>query len=177
MKRVLSLLIGCLAAGAALGQLKVEVNKIDIKGIGAPIGHVAIAAGPGGGVVLTPDLKELPPGAHGFHVHEFANCAASAREGRMEAGARAGAHWDPKKTGKHGKPDGSGHMGDLPPLQVDGSGRATKAVSAPHLKLSDLHNKALVIHAGGDNHSDQPKPNGGGAERIACGVIEPQKKR
>ena len=29
-----------------------------------------------------------------------------------------------------------------------------------------------MIHAGGDNYSDQPKPNGGGGARIACGVIE-----
>jgi len=70
-----------------------------------------------------------------------------------------------------------GHMGDLPPLQVDGSGAAKKPVTAPRLKLGDVKNKALVIHAGGDNHADQPKPNGGGGERIACGVIEPQKKR
>jgi Cu-Zn family superoxide dismutase len=176
MNRALPLLLGVLASGAALGQLKVEMNAIDIKGVGAPLGFVTITAGKGGGVVLTPDLKGLPPGPHGFHVHEFANCGARAREGKMEAGALAGSHWDPKKTGKHGRPDGDGHMGDLPPLQVDGSGRATKAVTAPRLKLDDLKNKSLVIHAGGDNFSDQPKPSGGGGERIACGVIETRKK-
>jgi len=177
MKRALPLFLGALATSAAMAQMKVDVNKIDIKGVGAPIGTVTLSEGRGGGVVLTPDLRELPPGTHGFHVHEFANCAAQARDGKMEAGALAGGHWDPKKTGRHGKPDGDGHMGDLPPLQVDAAGRATKPVSAPRLKLDDLKNKSLVIHAGGDNHSDQPKPSGGGGERIACGVIEPQKKR
>jgi Cu-Zn family superoxide dismutase len=29
-----------------------------------------------------------------------------------------------------------------------------------------------MIHAGGDNYADQPKPLGGGGERIACGVIQ-----
>ena len=28
-----------------------------------------------------------------------------------------------------------------------------------------------MIHAGGDNYSDQPQPLGGGGARIACGVI------
>jgi len=27
-----------------------------------------------------------------------------------------------------------------------------------------------MIHAGGDNYSDQPEPLGGGGGRIACGV-------
>jgi Cu-Zn family superoxide dismutase len=28
-----------------------------------------------------------------------------------------------------------------------------------------------MVHAGGDNYSDQPKPLGGGGDRIACGLI------
>ena len=177
MKRALMVLTGVLAATTAAAQLKVDMNLVDITGVGAPIGSVTITAAKGGGVSIAPDLKGLPPGEHGFHVHEFANCAAQARDGKMEAAALAGGHWDPKKTGHHGKPGGDGHMGDLPPLLVDGSGAAKKAVTAPRLKLDDVKNKALVIHAGGDNHSDQPKPNGGGGDRIACGVIEPQKNR
>ena len=42
---------------------------------------------------------------------------------------------------------------------------------APRLSMKDLPRRALVIHEAGDNQSDQPKPNGGGGERIACGVI------
>jgi Cu-Zn family superoxide dismutase len=40
------------------------------------------------------------------------------------------------------------------------------------MKLSEVKGKALMIHAGGDNFADQPKPLGGGGERIACGVIQ-----
>jgi Cu-Zn family superoxide dismutase len=29
-----------------------------------------------------------------------------------------------------------------------------------------------MIHAGGDNYSDQPVPLGGGGARIACGVVK-----
>jgi Cu-Zn family superoxide dismutase len=162
---------------AALANYKVEVNAIDIKGVGASLGTVVITESPKGGLEFKPQLKGLPPGAHGFHVHEFANCAAREKDGKMSAGEQAGGHWDPDKTGKHGAPVGGGHKGDLPPLQVAANGTATQAVIAPRLKLSDVRNKALMIHAGGDNHSDQPKPNGGGGDRIACGVIHTGEKQ
>jgi Cu/Zn superoxide dismutase len=34
-----------------------------------------------------------------------------------------------------------------------------------------VHSVAL-IHAGGDNYSDQPAPLGGGGVRLACGVAK-----
>lgn len=175
MKRHFLPAIAACMATAAIADYKVEMNAIDIKGVGQPLGTVTIAEGQGG-VTLTPDLKGLPPGSHGFHVHEFANCGAKEKDGKMSAGELAGGHWDPDKHAKHGKPGGDGHKGDLPPLDVAGDGTARKAITASHLKLADLRNKALVIHAGGDNGSDQPKPNGGGGDRIACGVIQAGQK-
>jgi Cu-Zn family superoxide dismutase len=44
-------------------------------------------------------------------------------------------------------------------------------VLAPRLKLIDVRNRALMVHAGGDNHADHPAPLGGGGGRVACGVI------
>ncbi|TXH61396.1 MAG: superoxide dismutase [Cu-Zn] SodC2, partial [Thiothrix sp.] len=61
---------------------------------------------------------------------------------------------------------------DLPALYVDSEGKATNPVLAPRLKLADLSGRALMIHAGGDNHSDHPAPLGGGGARMACGVIQ-----
>jgi Cu-Zn family superoxide dismutase len=43
-------------------------------------------------------------------------------------------------------------------------------VTAPQLKLADVRGRSLMIHEGGDNYSDTPE-NGGGAGRIACGVV------
>jgi hypothetical protein len=43
---------------------------------------------------------------------------------------------------------------------------------APHLEVADAQGHAIVIHAGGDNFSDQPAPLGGGGARIACGVVK-----
>ena len=44
---------------------------------------------------------------------------------------------------------------------------------APRIKdASQLKGRALVLHAGGDNYEDTPAPNGGGGDRIACGIIK-----
>ena len=68
-------------------------------------------------------------------------------------------------------PWGDGHLGDLPALYVDAGGQATMSVLAPRLKLADVAGRALMVHAGGDNHADHPAPLGGGGARLACGVI------
>jgi len=78
----------------------------------------------------------------------------------------AGGHYDPANTGKHLGPQGEDHKGDMPVLSVDASGKATK----PHLTVTDVKGRAIMIHSGGDNYSDQPAPLGGGGARIACGV-------
>jgi Cu-Zn family superoxide dismutase len=45
-------------------------------------------------------------------------------------------------------------------------------VLAPRLKLADVKGRALMVHAGGDNHSDHPAALGGGGARAVCGVIQ-----
>jgi|SRR5207237_10040327 len=170
------LLAASLGASMASADYKVSMNAIDIKGVGAPMGTVAISAAQNGGVQFTPDLKGLPPGQHGFHVHEHANCGAKEKDKKMSPGEMAGEHYDPKKTHKHAGPQGAGHLGDLPALEVAANGAATRPVTSAHLTLRELQGKALVIHEGGDNYSDQPKPNGGGGTRIACGVIQAGEK-
>jgi Cu-Zn family superoxide dismutase len=81
-------------------------------------------------------------------------------------------HLDPKHSGKHLGPDSTeGHSGDLPVLVVDDSGAAQISVVAPHLSVDDVLGHSIMIHAGGDNYSDQPAPLGGGGARIACGKL------
>ena len=170
MKRVL--IPALLAvAGAAHADYKVDVKRIDGLGVHESVGTVAISANPGGGVAFKPDLKNLPAGVRGFHVHEKPDCGPKEKDGRKSAGEAAGPHWDPDKTGKHAGPKGKGHRGDLPALEVATNGTATKAVVAPNLTLADLGGKSLMIHSGGDVYAEPPA-NGGGAERIACGVIK-----
>jgi len=60
----------------------------------------------------------------------------------------------------------------LPGLYVAADGSATTPVLAPRIRdLSQVHDLTLMIHAGGDNHSDHPAKFGGGGARIACGVV------
>ena len=170
MKRLL-IPLALAAAGAAHADYTVNMTSISAKGAGASVGTVKVTEAASGGVTFTPQLKGLPAGQHGFHIHESPNCGPKEKDGKPIAGEAAGPHWDPDKAGKHGAPKGGGHRGDLPPLEVAADGSATRAVTAPRLKLADLGNKSLMIHAGGDNFSDSPKPSGGGGDRIACGVI------
>lgn len=156
---------------SALAQTSVSLNMVDEKGVGKEIGTVSASDSPYG-LVLTPKLTGLPPGLHGFHVHENASCDPKEQNGKMVPALAAGGHFDPKGSKKHDSPWGDGHLGDLPPLYVDGSGNANQPVLAPRLKLADLKGHALMVHAGGDNHADHPAPLGGGGGRIACGVFK-----
>jgi len=154
-----------LAAGVT-----VTMNQIDERGVGKALGTITFEDGKDG-LVIQAKLAGLPPGEHGFHVHEGGDCGPKEKDGKMTAGMAAGGHLDPAKTGKHEGPKGQGHLGDLPVLVVDEKGVAEEQLTAPRLKVADLTGHAVVIHAGGDNFSDQPKPLGGGGGRIACGVV------
>lgn len=114
------------------------------------------------GLLITPNLANLPSGIHGLHVHEHSNCG--------EHGNNAGGHLDPHHTSSHQGPYGDGHLGDLPVLYVDAKGKANLTTLAPRLTTKDLVGSAIMIHAGQDNYSDKP-PLGGGGSRLACGVI------
>lgn len=127
-----------------------------------PVGEVVFTESPYG-LLITPNLKGLPPGLHGFHLHQHPNCGGD--------GMDAGGHYDPNKTNSHQGPFGNGHLGDLPVLYVTEDGTANIPVLAPRLKLKDLTGLSVMIHANGDNYTDTP-PLGGGGARIACGVIK-----
>ncbi len=148
----------------------VRVYQVSPAGIGAGIGTVKLFPAADGGVRLVPDLHDLDPGEHGFHVHEKPSCEAGEKGGKKIAALAAGSHYDPHKTGKHTGPDGEGHLGDLPVLDVDERGFAVTPVVAKRLRIAELKGRTLMIHSGGDNYSDNPSMGGGGS-RIACGVI------
>lgn len=150
---------------------EVIMNMVDEKGVGHEVGTVSVADSKYG-LVLTPALHGLTPGLHGFHVHQNPSCDAKEKDGKMVPGLAAGGHFDPASTNKHGEPWGDGHLGDLPPLYVDATGKASQPVLASRLKVADLAGRSLMIHAGGDNHSDHPAPLGGGGPRVACGVVK-----
>lgn len=151
-------------------EITVQLHAATASGQGAAIGVVRIVETPYG-LVFYPDLSGLPPGLHGFHVHENPSCAPGSQDGKSVAALAAGGHLDPHGTKKHGEPWGDGHLGDLPALYVSEDGKAKNPVLAPRLRLADIKGRSLMIHAGGDTHSDHPEKLGGGGARVACGVI------
>ncbi|RZI99197.1 MAG: superoxide dismutase [Cu-Zn] SodC2 [Rubrivivax sp.] len=169
---LLSVASACLLASslAAAAEVTVALNLAEKQGDGAAIGTVRIVETPYG-LAFHPALKGLPPGLHGFHIHEKPSCAPGESNGAIVPAGAAGGHLDPAGSKKHGEPWGDGHLGDLPPLYVGADGTAVSPVLGPRLKLADLKGRSLMVHAGGDNHSDHPMPLGGGGARVGCGVI------
>ncbi|MEC5424112.1 superoxide dismutase family protein [Virgibacillus sp. C22-A2] len=122
------------------------------------------------GVTINLEGENLPPGTHGFHIHEEGAC----EEPDFES---AGGHYNPTDA-NHGFDDPDGpHAGDLPNIEVSEDGTVTEEVKADMVTLvKDEDNSlykdggtALVIHSEADDYSSQPAGEAG--ERIACGVI------
>lgn len=148
-----------------------DVTLVTAEGAGAAIGTIVISDTTDG-VQLDINLQGLPPGEHGFHVHEFGDCGPKGADGKIGAALAAGGHYDPHKTNKHLGPGKEGHKGDLPLLTAQQDGTIKTTVSVAGLTVKELKNRSLMIHAGGDNYSDTPEVLGGGGARIACGIIK-----
>ena len=154
-------------------SIEVKVQQLDPVNGNKDVGTVTITES-NYGLVFTPNLNGLEAGLHGFHIHQNPSCDPKEKDGKLTAGLAAGGHWDPKETKKHGFPwQDDAHLGDLPALTVLHDGTATNPVLAPRIKhLDDVRGHSIMIHVGGDNHSDHPAPLGGGGARMACGVIK-----
>ncbi|AHG79380.1 Superoxide dismutase [Mannheimia varigena USDA-ARS-USMARC-1388] len=177
MKTALAIALGSLfsfsAAATEPAKIVVQVQQLDVEKGNKDVGTIEITESKYG-LVFTPNLKDLTEGLHGFHIHENPNCDAKEKDGKLTAGLAAGGHWNPSKVEHHGFPwSDDAHLGDLPALTVLHDGTSTNPVLAPRLKkLDEIKGRSLMIHAGGDNHSDHPAPLGGGGARMACGVIK-----
>jgi len=165
----------CVALAAALSNahaesLTVTVNSVSPQGIGASIGTITFEDS-AKGLAISPQLAGISAGDHGFHIHENPDCGPKEKDGAMVAAQAAGPHFDPHKTGKNTGPHGGGHKGDLPKLVASADGKVTGSFVVDGLHLADIRGRSVMIHAGGDNYSDEPAPLGGGGARIACGVV------
>ena len=158
-------------AGSPSESITVTVNSVTAEGVGASIGTITFSDTEKG-LEVSPKLTGLTPGDHGFHIHENPDCGPKEKDGQMVAALAAGPHFDPTHSGKHLGPHGGGHKGDLPKLEAGADGVASKSGIVPGVKVADIRNRSVMIHAGGDNYSDTPAPLGGGGARVACGVIK-----
>ena len=160
-----------LAASAhAADTLDVDVHSVSADGVGDSLGTITLEQ-TDHGLLLTPALEGLETGIHGFHVHQKASCEPGENDsGDTVAALSAGGHYDPESTETHQGPYGDGHLGDLPVLMVNENGEVNLPTLAPRLSLEDMSGRSLMLHAGGDNYSDEPHLGGGGS-RVACGVV------
>src|SRR4051812_33266788 len=79
-------------------------------------------------VKVAVDLKGLPPGKHGFHIHDKGDLSAPDL-------TSAGGHFNPEGH-KHGAPDAEmHHAGDLGNLEADASGNVKKDITAEGLSI------------------------------------------
>lgn len=149
----------------ALADVTVPMNFTADNGIGKSAGTVVISKTKYG-LLFTPHLHGLTPGAHGFHVHQNPSC--------NQNGMSAGGHFVKlPNPDKHLGPYNNGHDGDLPILVVAPDGTATIPVLAPRLhSLKEIEQHALMVHNAGDNYSDEPQKLGGGGARMVCGIIK-----
>ena len=119
-------------------------------------------------VVVQAELEGLTPYAqHGFHLHEFGDCATP-------DGSSAGGHFDPFHSAHGRLEDPNHHAGDMPNLQADGAGRARLRIELRDLKVAHgphgVLGRSVIVHRDPDDYRSQPAGNSG--PRIACGVIE-----
>ena len=117
---------------------------------------------------ITGKIRGLTPGqTFAIHVHQWGDC----RDPKASGG-----HFDPYGSGHHGNPDdpiGTHHSGDLLNIEADQNGVAQLSYSTKGLTVFDgpasVLGHAVVLHEHADDYSSQPAGNAG--SRIACGVI------
>jgi Cu-Zn family superoxide dismutase len=116
------------------------------------------------GVEVVADLTGVPPGVHGFHVHDKADCGKD--------GMAAGGHFNPNNS-VHGAPDAvSHHAGDFGNVTADDKGEVHAHFTTHSITINTGTNAvvghAVVLHGNPDDLTSQPAGNAG--PRIACGV-------
>jgi Cu-Zn family superoxide dismutase len=155
------LAIAAAPPAAAEDQARAELRNAG----GGSVGTVTLVQSPQG-TLLHVRVHGLPPGPHGFHVHETGSCTPPF--------SSAGGHYNPDET-KHGLLSEQGmHAGDMPNLHVPESGTLEIEILNGLLDLDDslfdADGAAIVVHRNPDDYRTDPHGNAG--ERIACGVIE-----
>lgn len=166
--------LGLLAAGPALaqrGQPSATTAPTRaatmMDAAGKQVGTITLAQYPAG-LVIRGELQGLPPGWHGFHIHEKGACTPA-----FDA---VGGHFKPGK-GKHGLNQPSMHAGDRPNIHVHADGAARfefvttlVSIGGGATDLLDQDGSSVMVHDASDDYVTDPSGHSGG--RIACGVIK-----
>ena len=128
------------------------------------------------------DIKGLPPGYHGFHIHEAGDLTKSCKS--------ACSHFNPFNKTHGGPNDKERHVGDLGNIFANSKGIVKTKLYDTKIKLHGKHSiigRSVVIHEHPDdlgkggldangtiinkNVYKESKKTGNAGSRIACGVI------
>lgn len=162
MKAILCAAVLAAAAGTfAQSHSTSKPVTVDIKNVqGQSVGTATLSPADKG-VKITLDIKNLPPGEHSLHIHQFAKCEPPDFKS-------AGAHFGGGPAGHEGMMP----AGDIPDfaLIVGADGTAHASTVAPNVTLGD--DASSVFSNGGTSIVIHAVSSGGAAPaRIACGVI------
>lgn len=122
------------------------------------------------GMTIDIVAEGLTPGLHGTHIHEKGECTPPDFKS-------AGGHFNPTSK-EHGFKNPKGfHLGDLPNIDVDSTGKVNVSLKLTDITLKpgaensilDSDGSALVIHEKADDNITDPAGDAG--ERIACSAI------
>lgn len=117
------------------------------------------------GIRIKAEINGLTPGKHGFHIHEFGDCACA-------DGTCTGSHYNPTNQPHGGPHSPQQHVGDFGNVVANEEGNAIYNELNTHISLNGPHSiigRGIIIHADEDDLVSQPTGNAGA--RIGCGVI------
>jgi superoxide dismutase, Cu-Zn family len=169
---LLSVCLLALTATAVAKTPKPAPVQVSIKtSTGADAGTATLTQ-KGKNVQVKLNLKNMPVGLHGIHIHAKGACDAPDFK-------TAGGHFNPTEK-KHGwqNPEGH-HAGDFPEnLQISMSHTVSDTQTLKNVSLDPAApnsltangGTAIVIHEKKDDGMTDPSGNSG--NRIACGVIQ-----
>ncbi len=146
------------------------VGVAEIKGTekGSKISGKVILTDTAEGLKISLSLENVPPGKHGFHIHEHGACG--------ELGKAAGGHYNPDGV-PHGLlvKDGfkNAHAGDLGNIEILQNGTGKFEVVIQGLTLTggkyNVAGRSFILH---EKEDDFSQPVGNAGNRIGCGIIE-----
>ncbi len=125
---------------------------------------------PGGPVYIKVYIENIPPGAHGFHIH---------RSGDSSCGPKGlCSHYNPFGKQHGGLNDPDAHIGDLGNVYADSEGTVDVEFVAQYVRLRGEYSvlgRSFVVHEGEDDlglggHEDS-KTTGHSGSRIMWGII------